>query len=307
LYAVNEISGFEGGSTGAVSAFQIDPKSGDLIFLNRVPSGGKGPCFITIDSRGQFALVANYGGGSVSSIEIQSDGYLGKTISNLHHHGSSIHPRRQNRPHAHSILLDSSEQFAFAADLGTDQVWIYLFERNIGRLRPHEPSHLKLPPGSGPRHLAFHPTLPIIYVINELTSRVAVIRHHNYEEFSQLQLIPTLPDNVKSKNYPAEILVHPSGQFLYASNRGHDSIAGFKINPGNGKLTPVSLTFSGGNVPRNFNFDPTGKYLLVANQRSSNIVLFEINRVSGKLRNTKRSIRVPEPVCIRFWAATDNR
>jgi len=300
LYAVSEVSSFEGEETGAISAFRIDPDSGQLNLLNQIPSGGTGPCYLTTDSGGRFVLAANYGGGTVSSTEILPDGSLGRMLSRIQHQGSGTYPGRQGRPHAHSIRLDPSENFAVAADLGADKLFIYRVNTDTGALEPRQPPDFSMPAESGPRHLAFHPNMSVIYVINELASTISVIENRDFRSFREIQRVSTVPDGTTGKNWTAEVLVHPSGRFLYGSNRGHDSIAAYSINPATGRLTMIGTTPTGGKTPRNFTIDPNGRYLLAANQHSSNITVFAIDPQSGGLQDTGHRIDVPNPVCIRF-------
>jgi 6-phosphogluconolactonase len=301
LYSVNEISDYQGQKTGSVTAFRIELESGKLHMLDTISSGGTGPCYITTDRKGEFALVANYGGGSVSSIDIQPDGSLGRTISVIQHEGSSVDESRQKRPHAHSIQLDQTQKFALSADLGTDDLFVYRFNSEKGILTPHTIPSISLPPGSGPRHFSFHPVEPYIFILNELNSTVTVVQHSEFNSFKQLQEISTLPGRSEIKNYPAEILVHSSGKFLYASNRGHDSIACYKIHRDSGRIETIGFTPTGGKTPRNFAIDPTGRFLIAANQNSSNIVIFHIDQKTGTLTNSGNSAAIPSPVCIRFF------
>lgn len=300
LYTVNEIWGKQK-ETPNVSAFLIEPKSGMLELLNRAPSYGAGPCHITVDAHGRHVLIANYGGGSVAVLPIESDGKLGEPTSFIQHTGKGINPKRQEAPHAHSINLDAKNRFALVCDLGLDKVFIYRYDPDGGKLTPNEPPFASVAPGAGPRHLAFHPSGKFAYVINELNSTITAF---SYDEASgvlnELQTVSTLPDDFAGENTTAEVVIHPSGRFLYGSNRGHDSIAAFAVNEQTGMLKPIGHFPTNGKTPRNFSIEPTGKFLLVANQHSNNIVVFRIDEGTGKLLLSDTIVRVPTPVCIRF-------
>ncbi len=301
LYAVGEVGQFAGGMGGAVSAFAIDPETGKLALLNQKSSRGAGPCHIVIDRTGKNALVANYGGGSVACLPIADDGQLGDAISFFQHEGSSVNPRRQERPHAHSINLDPANRFAMAPDLGIDKIMIYRFDAAAHRLEPNNPPAAAVAPGSGPRHFAFHPTARYAYGINELASTITAFEYDAARgALTTLQTISTLPEGFQGNNTTADIHVHPSGKFVYGSNRGHDSIAIFAVDLATGKLTAVGHEPTQGKTPRNFGIDPSGTFLLAANQDSDNVVAFRIDQATGKLEPTGQSIRVPMPVCVKF-------
>jgi 6-phosphogluconolactonase len=301
LYAVNAVSDFQGQKTGAVSAFAMDRQTGELRFLNQQPSGGTGPCHIVVDAAGKNALVANYGGGSVASLPVGADGRLTPPSSTIQHAGSSVNPQRQEGPHAHSINLDTANRFAFAADLGLDQMLVYRFDAARGMLSPNEPPFAPVTPGAGPRHFAFHPSGRFAYVINELDSTVTAFSYDPAPGvLREIQVITSLPEGFTGENYPAEVLVHPSGQFLYGSNRGHDSIAVFRIDANTGKLTPVGHQPSGGRGPRNFNIDPTGAWMIVGNQSTDNVLFFRIDPSRGTLTPTGQTLEAPSPICFKF-------
>jgi 6-phosphogluconolactonase len=301
LYAVNAVSDFQGQKTGAVSAFEMDPQSGELTLLNQQPSGGAGPCHLVVDAGGRNVLVANYGGGSVAVLPIGEDGGLEVPSCIAQHAGSSVNPRRQEGPHAHSINLDSADRFAFAADLGLDQVVIYRFDPELGTLTPNDPPAAHVAPGAGPRHLAFHPTGRFAYVINELDSTVTAFSYDAAAGvLTEIQTITTLPEGFTGENYPAEVLVHPSGRFLYGSNRGHDSIAVFTIDEGTGKLAPAGHQPSGGKAPRNFRIDPSGAWMIVGNQSSNTILVFRIDPESGALERKGQELEAPAPICFKM-------
>jgi 6-phosphogluconolactonase len=301
LFAVSEVDNIDGKSSGAVNAFAIDRGTGDLTLLNQQPSGGAGPCHLVVDRAGKHVLVANYGGGSVAVLPIASDGRLGKATAFIQHTGSGPNPQRQERPHAHSINLDAANRFAVVADLGLDKLFVYRFDAAKGTLTPNEPPYVSIAPGSGPRHFAFHPNGRNAYVINELASTVTAFHYDSDRGILEpLQTISTLPSDFKGKNYTAEVQVHPSGRFLYGSNRGHNSIAVFAIDPATGKLTATGHQSGQIKTPRNFGIDPTGSHLLVANQDSDSIVVFRIDAAIGELRPTGITAEVPVPVCVKM-------
>lgn len=301
LYAVSEVPDFEGKKTGGVNAYSIAAESGALTFLNATPSGGKGPCHLVTDQAGKNVLVANYGEGSIACIPIQEDGSLAKASAVIQHKGSSVNEQRQAGPHAHSINLDAANGFAFAADLGLDKVLVYGFDGEKGTLDAEGAPDAEVTPGSGPRHFAFHPGGKYAYVINEMFCTVTGFSYDAATgTLASIQTISTLPGKVEEGFSTAEILAHPSGKFLYGSNRGHDSIAIYSIDQSTGKLTHVGNEPTQGKTPRNFAIDPTGVYLLAENQGSGTIVLFQIDQDTGKLIATGEVVEVPSPVCIRM-------
>jgi 6-phosphogluconolactonase len=273
--------------------------------LNQVASRGAGPCYLSLDKTGKYVLVANYDSGTVAVFPIQDDGQLGKYTGFARHSGSSVNKERQEGPHAHWIATSPDNQFLLTADLGTDRIDVSNFHLADGAFSPTKPdSSAKAKPGAGPRHAVFHPNGKFFYVTNELNSTVAA---YSYDAESgalhELQVLSTLPKDFSGANDTAEIAVHPSGRFLYVSNRGRDSIAVFAINPLKGTLTPVADIGTQGKTPRNFAIDPTGKYLLAANEDSNSIVVFKINSLTGALTLTGQSAEVPAPVCITFVPA----
>ena len=304
LYAISEVSEFDGRPVGAVYAYSIDPVTHETSLLNQRSVKGSGPAYITIDSTGSNVLVANYGSGSVSVLPIQPDLSLGGCVDFVQHEGSSINPQRQEAPHAHSIVLDGSDRFALAADLGLDKVMIYRYELETGMLsRNPDQAWSRAKSGAGPRHIAFHPSQEIVYVINELASTIVTYRYDAVKgAMSEVQTISTLPQGFEDRNYTADIHVHPTGKFVYGSNRGHDSIAVYTVNEETGELTNVRFVSSGGNCPRGFAVEPTGGYVLVANQDSDNIVVFSIDPGTGDLTPTGEIAEVPTPVCIKMLA-----
>jgi len=304
LYAVNEISTFNGGAGGAVSAFSINAKTGALKFLNQVPTRGAGPCHVSLDKNGAYVLVANYDGGSIASFAVHDEGSLGTASGFVQHSGSGPDKERQEGPHAHWIGTSPDNRFALAVDLGLDQVIVYGFDSSKGIFTPMLSGFAKVKPGAGPRHLAFHPNGKFAYVLSEMDSSVTVFSYQAKNgAFSSLETISALPKDYAGRKEAAEIAVDPSGKFLYTSNRGHDSMAIFEINPAKGTLKSLGQVLSGGQTPRHFAIDPTGNYLLAENQESNNIVVFHIDPATGNLTPTGQTIEVPSPVCITFVAA----
>jgi 6-phosphogluconolactonase len=306
LYAVNEVSDAGGGQSGAVSAFAIEPRTGKLTLLNHELSGGAGPCHLVVDHGGRNVLVANYGGGSVAVLPIQEDGHLRPASGFVQHHGSSVDPRRQVGPHAHSIRVDAADRYAFSADLGLDKVLIYRFDGTRGMLDPNDPPAADIAPGSGPRHFVFHPTGRWAYLINEMNSTATAFSYEpDRGALNTLQTLSTLPEGFQGRNSTAEMQVHPDGRFLYGSNRGHDSIALYAIDPATGWLTALGHQPTRGKNPRNFGMDATGAYLLAANQDSDNIVVFRIDPRTGGLKPTGHTAQAPKPVCVKMIPAPE--
>jgi len=299
LYAVNEIGNFKGGRTGAVSAYAVDPATGNLKLLNKQPSGGEGPCHIVVDKVGKNVLVANYGGGSAAVLPIAADGSLKEPSSVVQHRGKSVDPRRQKAPHAHSINLDPDNNYAFVADLGLDLVKVYKYNGDRGTLTADESLDLKVQAGAGPRHFTFHPSGKYAYVINELDSTVTVAKYQA-GKLSPLQTISTLPEGYEADTTTAEVVVHPSGRFVYGSNRGFNAITIFRVDEQTGKLTTVGYQGRGVRVPRNFSIEPSGRWMLVGNQDTDNVTVFRIDEKTGRLLSTGTRVEVGRPVCLRF-------
>ncbi|MFO0820924.1 MAG: lactonase family protein [Pirellulales bacterium] len=304
LYTVTEMIDSQGKKQGAVGAFAIDVATGDLKPLNKQASGGAGPCHVVVDRAGKNVLVANYGGGSVASLPIESDGSLAVAKSVVQHTGSSVDKSRQSAPHAHSINLDAGNRFAFAADLGLDKVLVYKFDPAAGTLSANDPPAGLVDPGSGPRHFAFHPNGKFAYVINEMALTVTAFAYDaDRGTLTALQTISTVPEGAERKGAStAEVQVHPSGRFLYGSNRGHNTIAVFQIDETTGKLTAAGHQGSGVKTPRNFGVDPTGRYAIVANQDGDSLVVFKIDAATGALKPTGQPVEVGKPVCVKFVA-----
>ncbi|MCI0681156.1 MAG: lactonase family protein, partial [Gemmataceae bacterium] len=304
LYAVGETASFQKQKSGAVSAFALDRKSGELKLLNQQPSMGAAPCHIVVDKAGKNALVANYTGGSAAVLPIQADGSLGEPSSFVQHKGKSVNKSRQEAPHAHSINLDKNNRFAFVADLGLDKVLVYRFDAAKGSITPNDPDAALVAPGAGPRHFAFHPSGKYAYVINEMDLTVTAFDYDAAKGIlNNRQTITTLPDGVKDRKgmSTAEVVVHPSGKFLYGSNRGHNTIAIFTI-AGSGALKAAGHQGYKIKTPRNFAIEPTGRYLLVGNQGGNSISVFSIDQQTGALTPAGEPVDVPMPVCVRFLA-----
>lgn len=304
LYAVNEVADFPGANgrkAGGVTSFALNAKTGELTKLNSQLSGGTGPCHLTVDKTGQVVLVANYGSGSVASLPVDRSGHLLEAASVIQHSGSSVDPRRQTGPHAHSFNIDAQNRFAVAADLGLDKLLVYKLDANRGTLTPNDPPSVSTHPGGGPRHFSFHPNGKFAYANNEMQSSLTAYAYDAENGvLTALMTHSTLPADYREPgNSTAETLVHPSGKFVYVSNRGHNSIAIFAINE-DGTIRPLGHESTQGEIPRNFGLDPTGQYLLAANQNSDTIVVFKIDQQSGALVSNGVKIPVPTPVCVRM-------
>jgi 6-phosphogluconolactonase len=300
LYAVNEVGEFLGKPSGGVSAFAIDRMTGNLRFLNEQPSLGADPCHLTIDRRKRALLVANYTGGNVSVLSLRSDGTVGPWIDLENHEGSGI-KEQQKGPHAHCIILDRSERYALAADLGIDKVLMYRFDSATGKLEAGTQPWAQLKAGAGPRHLTIHPNGKWTYVINELDSTMTALQYNDRNgTLTEIETVSTLPSDFSGVSYCADLHVSPSGRFLYGSNRGHNSIVVFEIDLRTGKLKAVQHVSTEGDWPRNFTIDPTGRFLLVANQRSDSVVTFAIDQRTGQITPTGNVEEIPIPVCLKF-------
>lgn len=303
LYAVNEVDKYKEKSSGAVSAFAIAGDSGALTRINEQASGGASPCYVSVDHSGRVVLVANYDGGSIALLPIEASGSLATAAQVVQHKGTGPNAERQEAPHAHCIRPDPSNRFVLAADLGADRVFVYKLDVAGNSLRHVEGGDAVMRAGAGPRHIAFHPTLPLVFVANELDSTVATLRFDAERGgLAPLTTRSTLPAGWKGTNYPADIHVAPFGRSLYVSNRGHNSIAVFSMAEPTGELTLEQTVSTEGDWPRNFTLHPSGRWLLVANQRSDSIVVFERDHGSGRLTSTLHRLAIPKPVCLRFRA-----
>ena len=303
LYAINESSDPAKTPGRGVRAYAIDGRTGALTFLNEESAAGPGPCHLTVDPDGKCVLVANYSGGSVVGLPLSSDGRLGAPGAAVQHTGASVHPTRQKAPHAHGIYVAPAKRFVLSPDLGLDKILVYRLDAVKASLTPNSPAFATLSPGSGPRHLAFHPSGRFVYVINELLCTMTVFSFDAQRgELKEIQTLSTLPagETVKPGFSTAEVVAHASGKFLYGSNRGHDSITAFAVDAATGRLTLIANTPTQGKAPRHFAIDPTGRWLLAENQGSDTVVVFRIDADSGRLTPTGQSLDVPVPVCAVF-------
>src|ERR1700733_7405480 len=308
LYAVTEMGQARGPdaykTNGSISSFSIDRKTGALTFLNKIDSGGGGPCHPVVDKTGKMLFVANYGSGSVASFAIKPDGSIGERTGFDQHTGSSLDPARQKGPHAHAVVLSPDNRFLFVPDLGTDQIKIYRVDAAKGTFTPNDPPFATVKAGYGPRHFTFGRGAKFAYAVCEMGSSVAVFSYDPAKgSLTPVQTISNLPSDFKGVNNSAEIEVDRSGRFLYASNRGNDSITVFAIDPVKGTLTKVQVVPTQGNMPRNFAIDPTGKYLIAANQKSNNMVVFSIDPKDGQLKPAGQTLDISSPVDILFVPA----
>ena len=299
LYAVSEVSTFDGKKTGGVVAFAVDQATGRLTRLNEQPSQGAGPCHLVVDKTGKNVLVANYDGGTAAVLPILEPGRLHAASSWVAHHGHGPNAERQEKAHAHSINVDPANRFAFVCDLGCDKVFVYRFDPVAGTLKAHNTA--TLPPGSGPRHFAFHPSGRFAYSANELGSTVTTFWYDaDNGTLSPVQTLSTLPPSFKESNTVSEVVVHPSGKYVYVANRGHDSIALFTVDATTGRLTAAGHESTEGKTPRNFSIDPSGTFLLAANQDSDSVVVFRLDPATGKLKATGQKLMIRKPVCIKW-------
>lgn len=305
LYSVNEIGEYEGKASGAVTAFYIHQSTGEISFLNQRATGGGAPCHVSVDATGKYLLVANYGGGSAAALPIGKDGRLGEASDFVQHKGSSVNEGRQTAPHAHSIVIDANNGYALVPDLGLDKILIYQLDLENGGLIPNSQPWVRVHPGAGPRHLDFHPNREYAYVINELDSTFTAFRYDDRSgTLTEIQTISTLPEDFDGRSHCADVHVHPSGKFLYGSNRGHDSIVICSIDSETGMLDYMSCESTQGQTPRNFCLNPAGTFLLAANQQTNSIVTFTVNPDTGELTETGHVVEVPTPVCLKMLACS---
>lgn len=286
---------------GVVTSHRIDSSEGTLTRLNRQSSEGSGPAYVSVDATRSYAFVANYAGGTVSMLPIDDDGRLGEASDVVEHVGSSVNPDRQAAPHPHSIDPGPENRYVYAPDLGTDRVAIYRIDFEAGALRPAEAGHAAVHDGAGPRHLDFHPNGRFCYLINELDSTITAFEcDPDTGALAEIETVSTLPMGYDEESYCADVHIHPAGEWLYGSNRGHDSIAIFEIDEDTGRLDAVGHESTRGNWPRNFAVDPTGEYLYAENRRSDSVVTFEIDLDTGELTATVDRLELPEPLCMAF-------
>lgn len=294
LFAVNERT------QGGTSAFAVDAASGTLTPLNSQPVQGADPCYLTLDPTGRWLLVACYSSGNLVTLPVQADGSLGALVEHIQHVGTGPNTARQEKAHAHSVRFDPSQTFALAADLGMDRVWVYRLDAQTGKMSANTPPGLDGEPGAGPRHLEFHPNGRFLYIANELGSSVTACAWDGQAgKITSFQTLSTLPQGFSGENLVADIHITPSGEYLYVSNRGHNSLAGFRVDAAAGSLSALGATSCGGNFPRNFAIDPAGKFLLCANQYSGDLVTFKLG-ADGSLTPTGDKLALASPVCVLF-------
>jgi 6-phosphogluconolactonase len=304
LYAVNEVADFEGEKAGAASAFAIEA-NGRLRLLNQSSTRGTGPCYASLDRNGKHLLVANYGGGSVAVLPVSAEGRLGPASAFVQHETLAVEGQQPKRPHGHSIDLEPAGRFALVADLGLDRVYVYRLTPE-GGLVPNDPPFAAVEAGSGPRHVAIHPSGRFVYVLNEKSMTLDTFRFDPARgTLEHRQKVSSLPAGVGvAEGFSgAEVLVHPSGRFVYASNRGHDTIAAFAVDAEQGTVKPVGHTAMAGKTPRGFGIDPSGRWLIAGNQRSDSVSVFRIEAATGRLTHTGASVAVGAPVSVVFVAA----
>lgn len=299
LYAANEIYQYQGRASGAVSAFAVDRETGRLTLLNEVATGGTGTCYVRPDPAGRNLLLANFGSGSVAVVPVNPDGSLRPASAFIQDTGAGPNPR-QAGPHAHSFNFSPDGRFAVEAEFGTDQLRVYRFDPDAGSLAPADPPFLALAPGSAPRHLTFHPNGRTAYCLGEIDSTITVLAYDAASgRFQRRQTVSTLPPDFQGKNTAAEVLVDRSGRFLYASNRGLNTIAVFAVGA-DGRLRPVAQVPAGGRTPRGFCLDPRGGWLLTANQDTNNVAVFALDPVTGIPAATGQSVPVRSAECVQF-------
>lgn len=295
LYTVDRVSG------GVVTSYRIDSETGQLTRLNRQSSEGDGPCYLSVDPAGSYVFVANFSGGTVAMVPIREDGTVGAATEVVEHSGSGVDPDSQAGPHPHSIGLGPNNDYVYVPDLGIDRIVIYRLDREADQLRPADPPCVKVDDGAGPRHFDFHPTGRFAYVINELNSTVSAFRYDPETGYlDEIDTVSTLPEEYEDDNFCADIHVHPSGNWMYGSNRGHDSIAVFDIDEQSGAVNPLGFESTRGHWPRHFALEPNGTYLLAENLRSDAIVPFEVDGESGELSPAGTRFALPSPICLQF-------
>jgi 6-phosphogluconolactonase len=301
LYAINEINSFQGKKAGSVSAYAIDKASGKLTLLNQVASGATGPCHIAVDATGKAVMVANYAGGAFASFPVHADGKLGEAASVETLSGSGVDKQRQSEPHAHSVVLTKNNKFLLGGDLGTDKVMIYKLDSATAKITPNNPAFATVKPGSGQRHLAISPDQKRVWVLSEMASTVTTFEFDaNTGTMKELDVVSTLPANFKGQTSTAEIEVDARGRHVYASNRGHDSIAVFDVDAKTGKLKFVEAVTTSGSTPRAFVIDPSGNFIIAGNQKTNNISVLRIDQTTGKLTPLKDKIELGAPVTFAF-------
>lgn len=298
VYAVHENA--QGGNGGEISAFSFDNEKGELTYINQQKTGGDHPCYVATDNTGKWIFAGNYSSGSLSVLPVKADGSLGEATSHIQHTGSGANKERQEKPHVHCTIISPDNKWLYVPDLGIDKVMIYAFDASTGKLTPGPQEFAPSQPGSGPRHLTFHPNGKYAYLVEELTGHVVTYQIQN-GRLKLWQRTSTLPRGQKGFAGSADIHVSPDGKFLYASNRGDfNNIAIFKIDAKTGRVYVAGFQSTLGKAPRNFNFDPSGNYLLVGNQENDEIVIFRRNLKTGLLTDTGKRIAVGKPVCLKW-------
>jgi 6-phosphogluconolactonase len=303
LYAVSRPTTVDRQNVGVVLAYAVDIKTARLTALNSLPTRGIDPVYVAVDRTGRNLLVANFGSnkgnGCITVFPIKTDGSLAEASDFIQYTGAGVHPQRQQGPHSHAINVSPDNRFVFVSDLGLDKIFVYRFDPEKGKLTPNNPPFATLNPGAGPRQFVFHPNGKFFYVINEIQSTVTTFTY-SAGSLNEAQTVSTLPPEFKGPNTAATLQVHPSGKFLYASNRGADNIAVYSIDPKTGSLTLIEFVPAQGKTPAGFGIDPTGSWLVAANQSSDSLVLFRIDAQSGRLVTTGQSFPVGAPSCVRF-------
>jgi 6-phosphogluconolactonase len=300
VFAANDLHEWEGKPSGAVSAFAVEAGTGKLVLLNQQASGGAAPCFLTLDRDGKNLLVANCIGGSVAVLPVAADGRLGAATELAQHPGKG--------PHTHGVALSPDNRFAFACDMGLDRVMGYRFDAGKGKLTPLAPAIVALPAGTGPRHMVFRPDGKFAYVVGTKKSTVTVFAFDaSSGGLREVETVSTLPPSYDGANTAAELAVHPSGKFLYASNRGHNSVVLFAIDAAKGTLSFVEEQGTGGKTPRHFGIAPGAKHLAIANQESDSVLVCRIDAGNGRLKPSGVFASVSAPACVKFLPGVEGK
>lgn len=300
IYSVNRVN------DGEIRTYAYDDSTGTIELIDSHSSMGTDPCYVSVDATASVVFIANYTGPNIAMYRLQPDGTIADNATTIEHQGSSIHEERQQTPHPHSIRPDPANRVVFVPDLGTDNVHSYAFDHQQGAIEPADQPFVKIAPGAGPRHLAFNPRQPYCYVINELNATITTLSYDpSSSRITPEETTSTLPDGFTGHRQAADIHVHPTGDYLYASNRGHDSIAIFEINQQTGQIEQLAFESTRGEWPRNFVIDPTGTYLFVENRHSDSVISYRINLETGRLDPIDHPLKVPEPVCMKFLPAYD--
>jgi 6-phosphogluconolactonase len=301
VYACNSNNFSCGWFSETVSAFSLNPHNGRMTLINQQQSGGRDPNYLCFDESARHILVANYKGGNVSAIEINSDGSLGRLTSLYQHEGSSIHTERQTQPYAHCVKLDIENKFALVADLGVDKIFVYRYDNQDGTLQPNDTPYKSVEPGSGPRHLVFRPDNKFVYATNELAHSVSVFSWDGINGIlNEIQTVEMLSEGIDGDNLAGDIIVYPDGKFLFAANRGQNRVLMYSIDEITGKIVLIDNVSTFGKKPRNIAVDPTRQWLIVTNQASDNVMVYRIDAMSGRLIPNEKPVEVPNPLCVVF-------